>query len=662
MMKTKLLLMFIVVLAAASARAATMSSSATAPVIDGKDIANYTHTGHLDKWFCIPGEWASMCPGQTFTTGSDSVKFSAITYQIADTQQAPPTKTYTIRVCTVDRVDPGDTTTWVLTKIYSETCIQDDFTVNNSEYMTWTLDTPVLLAANTEYGIDVGMNSSTSPWQEGISYIKFSNTDQYADGTRYWSGWFPSQGDVIPGVGNETMVNVSGDRVFHLDLSIAGARNPSPEDGATVPVGNVELVWENMDPNSPGDSVYVDVWFGTEPNELHPNYDMTKVVAAGENTTTWTVSAPTEGTYYWQVNSYMYGDPETVNYSDPNTPVIEGLLWSFDAVNDVPPAVDAGVDMMTWFGQGVPLDATVVDDGVSPLTYLWTEDAPVGVNVAFDPGTAVEDPTVTITKVPYSNAQIVNAGFEADQGGEDYWGSADGWTGVGGTWFGNWNPPAAAYSKIYSSGTNVPEGNMCGWTPGATGIAQVLAETLASDTQYELTVQVGNSMAYDWGGYNVQLLAGGTVLAEDPNVNVVVPYDDWALVTVPFDSTGVDPELIGQPLEIRLLNQGLAAPDYHEINFDDVKLTADPPFTPAGMQTVTLTLAVSDEGNPTPDTDTIEIDVYDNACLAAFAAGLITEYDETDLDQNCITDLKDLGVMLAEWLVDYSATAPVPKP
>ena len=243
------------VILAASASAATMSASPTAPEVNNLDIANYIDTGNLDKWFCIPGEWASMVVGQTFMTG-DPATLNAITYQIADTQQAPPTKTYTIRVCTVDRVDPGDTSTWVLTEIYSETCIQDDFTVNSSEYMTWTLDTPVSLAAGVEYGIDVGMNSSTTGWQEGISYIKYSTADQYADGTRYWSGWFPDQGDIIPGVGNETMVNVSGDRVFHIDM---GSGDPSLPD---VDAGIDMITWSgrevqldptvvNNDPNEP---------------------------------------------------------------------------------------------------------------------------------------------------------------------------------------------------------------------------------------------------------------------------------------------------------------------------------------------------------------------------------------------------------------------------
>jgi hypothetical protein len=248
--------------------------------------------------------------------------------------------------------------------------------------------------------------------------------------------------------------------------------NPSPADGATVPVGNVDLSWTNLDPNV-GDITYVDVWFGTEPNETHPGYDMTKVVTAGENTTTVQVSAPTAGTYYWQVVNYIYG-PDNIN--EPNA--IIGSVWSFIAVEDFAPtvAIDT-IDMMTWSGEPVPLDATVTDDGVSALTYLWTADPPDGV--VFAPSAAVEDPTVTITKA-----------------------------------------------------------------------------------------------------------------------------------------------------------------------------TTNP-------STVTLTVAVHDEGNPTPDTDTMEIDVYDDACqLARIGLGLTKI---TDLDNNCITDLRDYAILAAKWLDSYVATGPLDR-
>jgi len=58
----------------------------------------------------------------------------------------------------------------------------------------------------------------------------------------------------------------------------------------------------------------VDVWFGSDPN-------LTKVVDAEPNTTTVTVSAASDGRYYWQVNSYLDGSSS----GDP----VDGMLLTF---------------------------------------------------------------------------------------------------------------------------------------------------------------------------------------------------------------------------------------------------------------------------------------------------------------------------------------------
>ena len=445
---------------------------------------------------------------------------------------------------------------------------------------------------------------------------------------------------------------------------------PDPaDDEAISPANLLTLSWTNMDPNDPSDSVYVDVWFGTDPNIW------TKIVDAlvdGENTTEVDVDASAVDTYYWRVDSYLNG---AGHINDPNKN--EGYLWTFHTVADsVPTVVINTPAQITWSGGPVPLEATVTNDNTTPTTIVWSASPADNVVIT---GGDTATPTVTITRIPYNEAKIVNAGFEAVLTGEppNDWGPepATGWTNIIGS-SGTWNPPANAYSKTYSSGTNVPEGQMCGWSGlnpgGTTTMSQVLAETLATDTQYELSVMVGNSMRYDWPGYNVQLLAGGTILVEDPNVNVVVPYDDWALVTVTYDSSSstADPSLIGQPLEIRLGNlgmQGGADDNWAEVNYDDVKLTANPPFpAPTWGETITLTVAVSDEGNPDPVTDSVEIDVYGTACDAA-RIGLGKTMIEgqaviTDYNGDCITDLEDFAVLAAIWLGDYSPEGPIDRP
>jgi len=68
----------------------------------------------------------------------------------------------------------------------------------------------------------------------------------------------------------------------------------------------------------------------------------------------------------------------------------------------------------------------------------------------------------------------------------------------------------------------------------ANGVAQILTETVAADTDYTLTATVGNSYAYYWSGYSVQLLAGGTVIAEDNNTWWPEDYMLWDTSTVEY--------------------------------------------------------------------------------------------------------------------------------
>ena len=128
----------------------------------------------------------------------------------------------------------------------------------------------------------------------------------------------------------------------------------------------------------------------------------------------------------------------------------------------------------------------------------------------------------------------------------------------------------------------------------------------------------------------------------------------------------------GQPVELdATIEEGVtvvsyawsAVPDTGVI-FQPNEFVEDPTVTITkatdNPSTVALTLVVND-GINTPVADTMTIDVYDNSCRAALGAGLAAE-NPTDLDANCITDLRDYAVLAAKWLVDQALTAPIPKP
>jgi hypothetical protein len=77
---------------------------------------------------------------------------------------------------------------------------------------------------------------------------------------------------------------------------------------------------------------------------------------------------------------------------------------------------------------------------------------------------------------------------------------------------------------------------------------------------------------------------------------------------------------------------------------------------------VTMTLAGNNVGSGKDDvTDTVTIDVYDDACKAAGADGTL-KYDPSDFNQDCITDFEDLALMAAAWLYDYTITEAQPLP
>ncbi|UCG49785.1 MAG: hypothetical protein JSU94_08375 [Phycisphaerales bacterium] len=332
-------------------------------------------------------------------------------------------------------------------------------------------------------------------------------------------------------------------------------------------------------------------------------------------------------------------------------------------------SVDAGDDMITWSGWPVQLDATV-QEGVTVESFTWAADP--ADTVIFDSNT-IEDPTVTITKpaLTLTEVTIANPGFENPVLADGDWQSPPpAWTSgyydvanpavwvAGDSDSGVYNPTAVdGYGGIAPQGDNVMYA-----TAGAgydKGTSQVLSANLQANTQYNLTVLVGNPFLFNGStataDYRIELLAGGVILASDAGPS---PADDttWTTAGLTYNS-GAEPALLAEALEIRLLAVNFT--DGKGVDFDDVKLTAEGP-TP-DPYTVKLTLTVNDGVNP-PVTDALEIDVYDDACEAARIGKHLAADYPGDFDQNCITDFGDLALMAAKWLNDTGLTEPATKP
>jgi hypothetical protein len=413
-----------------------------------------------------------------------------------------------------------------------------------------------------------------------------------------------------------------------------------------------------MEPNllAPDPNVYVDVWFGTEPNNS-ANAKWVRVIDAnlpeGLNATTYTayvppLNAPAPTPYYWKVVSY----PNGATGIDPNNSV-ESLTYEFTSLSEQPAIVVIDTnDMITWIGKPVSINVTITDDGDSPVTLLWTADSTTGVT--FDPNEHVEDPIVTITSGTYANALIKNPSFE---GGLTDWesvgdGTSETWNGV---YYGNIhiNPSdGGAIGSIYT-GLDVSD----------SGLSQTLSEPLAAETDYTLTVDVAND-GYNGDAvvyYKIQLLAGETVIAEDYSgeyLPLPLYYPaDWETSTVEHTSgtAGTDPN-VGQSMEIRLL----VTSDSTGLTFDNVNLTADPEFPTLSGHTYTLMLTATD--NVGSKKDTIEIDVYDTSCQAARIGLSKAAENLGDLDGDCDTDIDDVAAMVLDWLDDTLPTEAIAIP
>jgi len=206
-------------LLAATAQAATLSISTTTPTMDGADIANLTTgTGGEKLWT------DTRAIGQSFTTGSDPLGYvlDAITLQLWGSAQ--PTKNYTLTIGSVS----GNTYTSVLA---TETFTESVTTVAG-DYFTMTLDTPLTLSANSLYGFDLAMDSSTSGWQSGIPYMALTPNSAYPGGQAFSS--------TVNRQSTSPFNYVNSDKVFHLNMNVAA---PPYDVAVGATAGNWGLEW-----------------------------------------------------------------------------------------------------------------------------------------------------------------------------------------------------------------------------------------------------------------------------------------------------------------------------------------------------------------------------------------------------------------------------------
>jgi lysophospholipase L1-like esterase len=296
-------------------------------------------------------------------------------------------------------------------------------------------------------------------------------------------------------------------------------------------------------------------------------------------------------------------------------------------------------------------------DTTSPYSIEWT-DVPVGNYALSAVATDDEDATQTsdpvwITVVPSENGvpvAIYNPSFEepvlTDGALAEGPGPVGGWlfSGTANTYVGIFNPPTGSYPSAGGSGT--PDGadgaNAAylfnnGGPAESVSATQTLTEDLAADMEYTLIVAIGKFLPdqpYDfstYGGYVIELLARGTVVASDSD-SMQPGFGEFhdALATV--SSSAVDPSLIGQPISIVLTIS--ATEEDRSTHFDHVRLLRRS-LVPGDMD---------------HDGDT---DLDDYAVFAACIAGADVStppgactpghFEQADLEQDDDVDLADFA-------------------
>ncbi len=149
--------------------------------------------------------------------------------------------------------------------------------------------------------------------------------------------------------------------------------------------------------------------------------------------------------------------------------------------------------------------------------------------------------------------------------------------------YGVFNPIPAAFNTPPPEGKNVAIFDS-GYLPpgsGSFGLSQTLTNSLTANTNYTLKASVGNTQTFHvpgvvfnnhdgFPGYQVQLLAGGNVIASDNNT--INPADGfYGTSVVSYTASANDPNL-GKPLQIRLIDLNINPG--RQITIDNVTLTA----------------------------------------------------------------------------------------
>ena len=260
-------------------------------------------------------------------------------------------------------------------------------------------DQPLIFRAgtNSKASMDFSGGVMTQAYSDArLAYIN----DSIADGTITAYG----------GVGEVVAVVVDTDEELgRLEVRGLHPLKPSPSDDGLVTPGAVELSWTLPDPCVPGQPVLVDVYFTDDLTALEYFTDPAAMqVVNKQSVTSVVVQTQTKTRYYWAVDTYVDNTAEF--------PVI-GPIFSF-VVDNLPPEVDAGPDIVTWLQDGLRtgnLDATVIDQDA--VTVQWTVVSEPNEGATVIETATAEDTSITLAALGEYVLQL--EAFDGEYTGSD---------------------------------------------------------------------------------------------------------------------------------------------------------------------------------------------------------------------------------------------------
>lgn len=142
---------------------------------------------------------------------------------------------------------------------------------------------------------------------------------------------------------------------------------------------------------------------------------------------------------------------------------------------------------------------------------------------------------------------------------------------------GTFRPSANEYpggGGLSTPATGIPDGVNVAFSNGP-DISQVLSEQLTSNQTYTLNVGVGNRNDLSLPDFTIALLAGGNLLTSvDASSLASLPANGtFATVSLSYFAASNDP-LLGQNLEIQLINNGGGQVDFDSVSLNNVPLPA----------------------------------------------------------------------------------------